>query len=162
MSPKTYYPIIDTHSITAILERIAIFGGLDESQLNELFQTLQLVSYAKGEIIFEKGDEPCHIYVVKSGKVEIALEGSKFAVKRLVFDIGQCFGESSVIGIQSHTGTASAVEDCELIVLSKTTLMNYFEDDKTLFGQLILNIARETSRRLHRADEIILHYYLSE
>jgi hypothetical protein len=46
----------------------------------------------------------------------------------------------------------------ELIVLSRRALLSIYQSDKKLFSLLILNIAREASRRLHRTEEIMLHY----
>ena len=40
------------------------------------------------------------------------------------------------------------------------SLLSLFEKDKELFGMLILNIAREMSRRLNKSDEILAQYLL--
>jgi CRP-like cAMP-binding protein len=67
-----------------------------------------------------------------------------------------------VIGIQPHRGTAIAMTDTDLIVLSRNTLLSIYESDKELFSILILNIAREVCRRLHESDDILLHYVLKK
>ena len=162
MTNKVYFPLLDIENVTPILERISIFGGLDDKQLYQLFRSLLQVEYKVGEEIFKKGDKPSYIYIIKKGKVEILLEGRKYTMKKAVLEVGQCFGESSVIGIQSHTATAIAIENCELMVLSCDALMRFFNEDKELFGMLILNIARETSRRLHSTDQDLLHYFQGE
>ena len=46
----------------------------------------------------------------------------------------------------------------DLVVLPASALHTLFEQDAKLFGMLILNIAREACRRLHKTDEILLHY----
>jgi len=76
----------------------------------------------------------------------------------VVYGVGRCFGETSAIGILPHSASAVAVEDTELIVLSTRALHRLYLEDTKLFGMLILNIAREACRRLHRTDEILLHY----
>lgn len=161
MGDKQYLPIIDTQSICSIINKIDIFGGLSESQLKSLFSLLQKVGYEKGERIFNQGDQPSHIYIVRSGRVKMVLDIDKEALEIIEFGEGKCFGETSVIGIQPHTATALAMEETELIVLSKKTLLSIFETDKDLFGRLILNIAREACRRLNKSDETILHYFCS-
>ena len=162
MNKKVYLPLLDIENVLPILNRISIFGGLDDRQLYELFRLLQTAEFLAGEIVFRKGDHPSHIYIVRRGRIELLLEGSRYALERAVFDIGQCFGESAVIGIQPHTATAIALEKSELIVLSRHALMALFEQDKELFGLLLLNIARETCRRLNASDEILLHYLLGD
>lgn len=160
MGKKAYLPLLEIEKVLPILNKISIFGGLTDMQLYEVFRRLETVEYQAGELIFRKGDQPSHIYIVETGRVELLLEGKRYALKRAIFEIGQCFGESAVIGIQPHTATAVAVEACQLIVLSRQALMAIFEQDAPLFGLLILNIARETCRRLNMTDEILLHYFL--
>ena len=67
-----------------------------------------------------------------------------------------------MIGIQTHSVSTVAVEPTELMVLSRDDLMSIFESDKELFGILMMNIAREASRRLHQTDELLLHYLHSD
>jgi len=54
------------------------------------------------------------------------------------------------------------MEDTKLIALSRNALLSLFKSDLELFSILILNIAREACRRLHKTDEILLHYVLKK
>ena len=162
MSNKVYFPPLDIENVLPILNKIAIFGGLNDTQLYKVFRLLQTVEYAAGEVVFRNGDDPSYIYVIKRVKIELLLEGERYGLKQAIFGIGHCFGEASVIGIQPHTATAVALDPTELIVLSREALHSIFDDDKELFGLLILNIAREVSRRLKQTDETLLHYVLGE
>lgn len=155
---KVYYPLLDIENVLPILNKIAIFGGLSDKQLYTIFRLLQKVSYKAGEFIFKQGDSPNHIYIIWSGEVKIVADVEETPLEIITFGIGDCFGETAVIGIQAHSASALAVEDTELIVLSRPALLSIFDSDKELFGMLILNIAREACRRLHRTDEILLHY----
>lgn len=159
---KEYKPLEDIKGVMAILNRISIFGGLSEKQLRSIFKLLKKVSYSEGEYIFKIGDEPGEIYIVKSGTVKLVDETDEGILELAQLDVGEIFGETSVIGIQPHEASAIAVEDTELIVLSRGALLSIFDTDKELFGMLILNLAREVSRRLHQADETLLHYVLKK
>jgi len=59
---------------------------------------------------------------------------------------------------QKHSASALVKEDTLLMELSRKTLMEVANYDSHLFSLLILNIARELARRLHRTDEILLLY----
>jgi CRP/FNR family transcriptional regulator, cyclic AMP receptor protein len=157
--PKAYLPLLDIENILPILNKISIFGGLTEQQLSALLGLLQKVSYKAGETIFKEGDQPSYIYIIKSGEVKIIVDAERENLELISLGTGHCFGETSVIGIQTHSATAVAVVDTELIVLSRRMLLTIFEKDKELFSILILNIAREACRRLHKADEILLQYF---
>lgn len=155
---KKYEQLLDIENVLSILNKISIFAGLSDPQLYTLFRLLTQVTYKANENIFEQGDEPSHIYIVEKGQVKLVVWRNETPLELIVFEEGHCFGEASVIGIQPHKGTAIAMEDTELIVLSRNALMSIYDSDKELFSIIILNIAREVCRRLHATDDILLHY----
>ncbi|MHC4927152.1 MAG: Crp/Fnr family transcriptional regulator [Planctomycetota bacterium] len=159
---KVYETIGDVAGVLSILDKISILAGLNESQLYTLFRLMHVVRYSPGEHVFEQGDQPNHIYIVKTGKVKLIVWQDDTPLELVEFDEGRCFGEASVIGIQAHKGTAIAECQTELIVLSRPNLMSIYESDKELFSILILNIAREVCRRLYASGDILLHYLLEK
>lgn len=157
---KIYLPLLDIEEVLPVLDKISILAGFSDKQLYSLFRLLEKVSYKVGEIIFEQGQEPSHIYIIQTGKIKLFISKDGTPFELIEFDQGHCFGEASVIGIQPHAATAVAVEDTELIVLSRTTLLSIYKTDLEIFSILILNIAREVCRRLHASSETLLHYKL--
>ena len=154
------YTLLDIDEVLPILNEISIFAGLSDAQLHELFKLLQKTHYSAGEKVFEEGEQPSHIYIVQSGSVKLVVNAEDMPLELIVFEEGQCFGETSVIGIQPHAATAVCVEDTDLIVLSRNALLSLYKSDLEMFSTLILNIAREACRRLAKTDEILLHYVL--
>jgi len=155
---KTCTAFLDVENILPILNKVSILAGLSDDQLYAIFRLLERVSYKAGEVIFEQGEKPSHIYIIESGKIRLFAANGDARLELAVFDEGQCFGEASVIGIRPHSVTAVAAEDTELIVLSRQALMSIYETDTRLFSILILNIAREACRRLHASSESLLYY----
>lgn len=157
---KIYLPLLDIENILPILNMIPILGGLTEKQLYTVFRNLEKVSYKKNEIIFEEGDTPSHIYIVRSGRVKIVKKlKSPSPLEWIEIQLGQSFGESALIGIEPHTASAIAMEATELIVLSSKGLRTIHKEDMELFCMIILNIARELSRRLNQTENTLLHYF---
>lgn len=161
-SKKSYAPLRDFNSVLSILNKIAIFAGLSQEQLYLLFKTLQKVSYEKDEVIFRQGDFSSHIYIIESGAVKLYLGSEERSFELIEFGVGDCFGETSLIGIEPHTANAIASQKAELIVLSNTALLSLYNIDKDAYIMIILNIAREVSRRLNKTDNILLHYVKRE
>lgn len=162
MNNKNYFPLTDIENILPILDKIAIFGGLSEKQLFNVFKVLKKVSYDEGELIFKRGDPPSQVYIIKKGRVKLYVEAEGTKLELVEFGVGSCFGESSFIGIEAHTADAIAIENTELIVLTGQGLLTLYNQDKEAYVMILLNIARETSRRLHQADNTLLHYYLTQ
>ncbi len=153
---KIYHPLVQIAEVTPILNKISAFGGLTDKQLHEIVKLLKTVKYDEGEFIYKRGDAPSHIYIIKQGEIKMIIDKQGVYVELTSFREGDCFGETSVIGIQSHSTSALAVKPTELIVLEPGMLLSIFNTDKELFGMLILNIARETARRLHQSNEALL------
>jgi CRP/FNR family cyclic AMP-dependent transcriptional regulator len=151
---------VEIEEVRAVLRKITILAGLTEQQLCSVLELLDKVTYQTGEHIFEQGQQPSHIYIIKSGRIKLIAQEDDTNLELIVFEQGKCFGESSIIGIQPHAATAIAIEPSELMVLSRNALLSLYKTDLELFSILILNIAREACRRLHSTDEVLLHYVL--
>lgn len=139
-----------------VRESMPLFGGLSDEKARFLFAKLKRQSFDTGHAVFRQGDFSSHIYIVLSGSVRLVFDMDDHPVLKADLRLGDCFGETSVIGIQRQSASAVVAEDTELLVMSKSLLMEIFEKDKELFAQLVLNIARDTCRRLHQTDESLL------
>ena len=154
-----FAPLADQNSSLGILSQISILGGVSDSQMERIFRRLEIASFRNGEAVFEKGSEPTHIYIVKSGKLELVVTDAENAVlKRKELDPGECFGEASLMSMQRHSASVIALEDSEVIGISRHSLISLQHEDLALFALLMMNIARELARRLKFTDDVIQHY----
>jgi CRP-like cAMP-binding protein len=151
-------PLLEVEKVLPILDKIPIFAGLTESHLFKVFQRLKLVRYPAGDTIFAVGDSASYIYIIQTGRVHLVFGNEKKIIPKADLEEGACFGETSVIGIQPHSATAIAIEKVELLVLSGDALSELFDADKELFAILILNIARESCRRLYATNHQLIEY----
>ena len=133
--------------------KFALLGGLSPEQMQMILTNSEILRAKKGEYIFRRGDSPKEIYIITSGRIGFYLED--MTIKE--FSAGFSFAESALIGIQCQVVDAKALEDSELLIISKRKLMQLFEDDSVVFGILILNIARELARRLAMVGELLLN-----
>lgn len=161
MSSHPSLPFTQLDRVLPILHDISIFGALQEKDLYQIFRLLKQVSYKEGDTIFEQGSPPDYIYIVVEGSVQILTHNTdrpdqEIEIARM--STGECFGEISVVGIQPHTGRAKVLKDSELLILSGDALLSLHSSDPSLFGLLVLNIAREACRRLYKTNEIMLQY----
>jgi CRP/FNR family transcriptional regulator, cyclic AMP receptor protein len=155
---KTFVPLEDIESVLPLLSDIAIWGGVTDRQREEIFKRLEIGTFKEGEYVFQKGDEPSHIYIVKKGKIGLLITEKDVALEKKSLGAGECFGEASLMAMQRHTTTAVALEESEVMVLSKQALLQLKSEDIQLFALLMMNIARELARRLKLTDDILLYY----
>ena len=155
---KTYRPLEDIESVKAILSKISIWGGLSDDQQEKIYKQLEVGSFRKGEYIFRKGDQPAHVYIVKSGKIDLMASDQDIIVQKEMVKTGGSFGVAALMAMQPHMVTAVAAENSEIMVLSRQSLLKIRHDDIDLFALLMMNIAREIARRLKLTDDIFLQY----
>jgi CRP/FNR family transcriptional regulator, cyclic AMP receptor protein len=155
---KNFSPLEDIESVTPILSDIAIWGGVTEEQFYKIFKRLETGIFKEGEDIFQKGDEPSHIYIVRKGKIGLMIIDQQINFLKKTLVTGECFGVASLMAMRRHTSTAVALEDSEVLVLSREALWQLRREDIELFALLMMNIARELARRLKLTDDILLGY----
>ena len=155
---KTFVPLKDIESVLPILSDIAIWGGVSDQQRYKIFKQLETGIFKQGEYIFQKGEEPSHIYIVKKGKIGLHISAKGVNLEKKTLAVGECFGVASLMAMQRHTATAIALEDSEVMVLSRQAVLQLQQEDIKLFALLMMNIARELARRLTLTDDILLHY----
>jgi CRP-like cAMP-binding protein len=149
-------PLTDFDSVRAILSQLRLFGGVTEAQLGTIFRRLELWVAPAGATVFRKGDEPLHIYVVKNGRIDLQITESDVVIRKHELQVGECFGEASLLSMHKHTATAIAAADSEIIVLSRRALIDLRHEDLELFALLMMNLARELARRLYLTDQMLL------
>jgi CRP-like cAMP-binding protein len=153
-----FSPLSDPEAVMGILSRISILGGVPGGLVSRILRHLEEARIPKGAAVFRRGDEPTHIYIVKSGSFALVITDGDVEVEKTHLRAGDCFGEASLMAMHRHSATALALEDSEIMVLSRRALMNLRHGDVELFALLMMNIARELARRLTLTDGILLHY----
>jgi small-conductance mechanosensitive channel/CRP-like cAMP-binding protein len=113
-------------AIAAELEDVPIFSGVSAEHLSGLGRLARLELYGKGELVFRQGDRGDALYVVRSGAVAIITDGP---VQRAVIRAGDVFGERSVLTEEPRSAHAQALEDSELIAISKQCLLGLLRAD---------------------------------
>lgn len=151
-----FLPLENPQSVVSLLAEISIFGGFSDQQRDNILHRVETGSFKRGANIFEAGDEPTHIYFVKSGLVGLFISDKNFKIEKKRLGKGECFGHVALISVNKHNLSAVAVVDSEIMVFSKELLHQLRREDSDLFSLLMLNIARELARRLQFTDELLL------
>lgn len=139
------------------LAQIPIFGGLPDLVMGRIIDLARVMRVAPGGLVFAEG-EPAHsMFIVKEGDLEICKRGrngAEFCLATL--QRGDCVGEMALIDIQPRSATARAVSEATLCVLDQQEIAKLYQTDLEVYTLLVLNIAREISRRLRRADQVLV------
>jgi len=140
----------------ADLRNIGLFGALSDEVLGFLAGMLTVVKPTIGEPIFREGDEANAMYVVLAGEMEITKKSRGNVDARVaVLGPGDWFGEMSIVDIQPRSATVRALAPGRLIRITASDLDSLYRHDVRSYAIIVLNLARELSRRLRVADGIL-------
>lgn len=136
------------------LREMALFGGLGDETLQFLSEVVEVRELPVGTALFSEGERGRDLFVITKGRVEIsrrAPDGHKVTLREL--GPGDSVGEMSVVDVLPRHTSAHATEETTLVGLSCAKLDLLYRKDLKAYSMLLLNMAREMSRRLRVADE---------
>jgi CRP-like cAMP-binding protein len=131
------------------LQKYALFGGITEEQIGTLLPLMENEEYEAGSDIIVEGTRNDKIHFIEEGRVAVLKEGIVLSE----FGEGDTFGEMEVLDIMPSAATIKAVTPVRLLSMSNKTLHEIYKTDLGVFSMLLMNLARDLSRRLRKMDE---------
>lgn len=144
------------------LQEQPLFGGVDDQAIAAIVPLLRQRHFATGEAIVREGEDGDSLFVICAGSVEVlkarSSEDGPSEERLAVLKVGDVFGEMELIDMQRRSATVRALEPVTALALSNADLFRIYESDLPTFTLIVLNLARELSRRLRRLDALAVHY----
>lgn len=146
----------DSPLSAAELRDIGFFGALSEEVLEHLATTLSIEAPGTGDVLFREGEDAKAMYVVVRGEMEVLKRSRRGIDARVaLLGPGDWFGEMSIVDIQPRSATVRALAPGRLVRISPADLDALYRFDVRSYAIIVLNLARELSRRLRVADGIL-------
>ena len=140
----------------AELRSIGLFGALSDEVLTHLAGALSVQKPESGEVVFREGDDANAMFVVVGGEMEVLKKSKRGTESRVaLLGPGDWFGEMSIVDIQPRSATVRALAPSRLLRVSAADLDALYRYDLRSYSLIVLNLARELSRRLRVADGIL-------
>lgn len=132
------------------LQRYSLFGGVTPEQIEKIKPLLGSERFEAGECPQIEGQPNDKIYFILSGEVEIVKQG----VVIVHLKEGETFGEMELLDIMPSIATVRAATPIEVVTISNRALYEISKLDLKTFSMIIMNLARDLSRRLRHMDEL--------
>ena len=141
------------------LDSTAIFAGLPRDQLAAIAQLARLQTYAKGESVFQQGDEARGFYLVQSGRLKIfKLSASGREQILHIFESGDCVAEVPAFDGKCFPASATALAPSELLFFPRQFFLALLEQNPAL----TINLLRSFARHLRRFSGLVDNLSLRE
>lgn len=149
--PRVSLKFLRTHSL---------FGGIADSELETIRDLLTVKRFPKSSDIIREGETGGDLYLIWKGSVEVLKkdpEAPGTPAQLAILNEGESFGEMELIDIQPSVATVRAREETITLILSNGDLYRLEQSSLQTFTMIIMNLAREISRRLRTMDAIAAH-----
>ena len=131
------------------LQKYSFFGGLLPDQIKQILPHVSDESYKAGEDIITEGTPNDKIRFILEGRVTVIKQNITIAE----FVEGDTFGEMEVLDVMPSAATIRALTDTKAISISNRALREIYKTDIHSFSLILMNLARDLSRRLRRMDD---------
>ncbi len=135
-----------------VLSRAPLFEALYEEETKALRAGVVEVELARGDRLFDEGDDGDRLYVVLDGKIKLtraAADGRENLTS--VLGPGEMFGELSLFDPRPRTMGAVAVTDARLAALAHDELRSWLADRP----DVAMHLLRALVRRLRRTNDVL-------
>jgi CRP-like cAMP-binding protein len=159
-STSTAQERLDAPVSIAMLREIGLFGALSDEVLDRLARSLNTFRVAAGDTVFKEEDPFAReMYVLLDGEMEVFKRSRRGKEMRVaILGPNDCFGEMSMIDMQARSATVRAIAPSRLLKVTSENMDALYRSDLKSYTLIVLNIARDLSRRLRVTDGILAEF----
>jgi CRP/FNR family cyclic AMP-dependent transcriptional regulator len=138
------------------LRDIGLFGGLADDVLSALVAGLRVLELDPGDVVFRENERGREMFVLLGGEMEVVKQSRRDVPSRVaVLGPGDWFGEMSILDVMPRSATVRAIAYSRVLRIGASDLENLYRRDAKSYALVVLNVAREMSRRLRVADALL-------
>jgi CRP-like cAMP-binding protein len=144
------------------LKEQVLLEDFSNQELTGISKVIQKLNFKKGEFIFKEKEDTKGLYLIHSGRVEIAKftpDGWKQALA--VFTKGHFFGELSILEKRQHEAVATATEDTQIFLIGKKDFERMEKENPDIAFKIIKSIALVMCKNLRRMNDKFLNALIS-
>lgn len=142
-------------SAEAILKKTPLFAGLTDAELRALAARAARKRFGKDEQLFAEGDPCSGLYLVATGKIRIfKLSPSGREQILAVEGPGSSFAELPVFDGGNYPASASALEDTEVLFISRKDFQNFCREHPDVALKLIAVVGSRLRRLVGIIEEL--------
>jgi CRP/FNR family transcriptional regulator, cyclic AMP receptor protein len=129
----------------------SLFGGLLPEEIEAIRPLLGSESYEAGVEIMREGEPNDRIHFILEGSVAVEKGGLRLDV----LGEGDTFGEMEFLDVMPAAATVRALGPSTVATISNRALHELSKLSMRAFAMVVMNLARDLSRRLRRMDDLV-------
>jgi CRP/FNR family transcriptional regulator len=148
-----------TEIVPNFLQQTMLFGGLPNSQLQNLAAIAVPRTYEKGESVFQQGEPGTGFFIVQTGRIKVfklAKDGREQILH--IFSEGDHFAEVPVLDGKPYPASATAIGTTDALFFPRQPFLYLLEQQP----DLAINLLRSFARHLRHFSNLIDNLTLRE
>lgn len=139
-----------------LFEDVVIFHGLSDEQQVIVRSALTKKQFNNNDWVVKESQDADAMFIIVQGQVSIWKRRGRYYQGEKIGQLGpgDCFGEMCLIDCQARSASVRADTKLVLYKLPYMAMVDLYEQHPRLYALLILNIAREISRRLRKKGHV--------
>ena len=143
-----------TSVVDKAIHQVPIFAGLSSAALDCLLANGKTQDVGANEIILHEGEPGNRFFLIEEGSVRVVKHiGLENETELARLRQGEFFGEMCILETLPRSATVQAITSCRLFHLAALAFLPLYEQMPEQYSILVLNLARDLSRRLRKLDE---------
>tara|TARA_Y100000768_G_scaffold385945_1_gene373181 strand:+ start:2936 stop:4165 length:1230 start_codon:yes stop_codon:yes gene_type:complete len=110
-------------------------------------------TFKKGEIICKEGERGKCAYLLEHGRVEVLTQHHDKLTRVAIIGAGEIFGEMAVLNSTVRSATIRALDDCEVVEISKSSLKERIDESDDIVKYLVQVLIGRLRESLKFVDE---------
>lgn len=149
---------MSTEKHFSALRASALFQNLSDDDIVTILPKFEEKHIPAGTIIFSDGSSNTDgMYVIGKGSVKIYKTVNDSSAKQQAIAVltgGSYFGDMALLDEETRSAGAMALEDCELLYLSKQAFHEMINQNLVMAHQILTQIAKVMSKRLRDTNNL--------
>ena len=132
----------------SVFRRYSFFDGLEQEQIDSILPLMVNEAYEAGTDIIEEGGYSNKLWFILEGRAAVVKGG----IILMELEEGSVFGEMEILDTEPVAATIKTLAATKVMSLSLDALGEIYDSDLKTYSFLLMNLARDLSRRLRRMD----------
>lgn len=141
--------------VEGILRKTALFASLTDKEMEALTGRARNLRFERGALLFSEGDSCTGLFLVASGKIRIfKLSAAGREQVLAVEGPGSSFAELPVFDGGNYPASASALEDAEVLFISRKDFQNFCREHPDVALKVIAVVGSRLRRLVGIIEEL--------
>ena len=140
-----------------LLSRIPLFTGLTKRELQKLVQITRHQHFARHHVIIKAGERGNVLFLLLRGIVRVSMEGSRG--KEIILGMlhpNDFFGEMALLDGLPRSATVTAMEDCEVLVITRQDFLECIKKLPQVAAKIIIALSLRIRRTDQKLENLVL------